>query len=191
MHPKTDGGAETCAYPRGIFVRLALPAVLAVVLSACGGGDADAPADLPVAAESPTPVASGEPIPLGCEHVVPQPQIATPRGLIVPRDVRVIAGSRRKRPDDPRITVVEGYVERVPSQLVKAFQGQKGVKILFTEDEEFEAELLVSDGKHRAFWKVVRACLAASRFTALFSTERAGEAVAGAAPPTKKPVRRR
>lgn len=158
------------------------------MLSACGSGDDTAP-EPPTQEPAPTAVA-GEPIPLGCEPAVPATRVATPRGLVVPDGVRVIAESTRKRPDDDRITVVEGYVERVPSQLVKEFKAAKGIEIQFSEDEEFEAELLVSDGRYRAFWKVVRACLAASRFTALYSSERTGDAVAGAAPATKTPVPR-
>jgi hypothetical protein len=192
MHPKTDGGAETCAYRRPILVCRALPGLLAIVLSACGGGDAgDGTAGAPSAAQTPSATPAGTAVALGCESVVPSPAVKTPRGLVVPDGPRVVTGVTRKRPDDERITVVEGYVEQLPGDLVKAFEAQKGVRVLFKEDEGFEAELLVSDGRHRAFWKVVRACPAGSRFTALYSAERSGDAVAGAAPPTKSPIKRR
>ena len=162
------------------------------MLSACGGGDSDdRGGGAPAATQTPAATAAGPRVALGCESVVPSPTVKTPRGLVVPEGSRIVTGSTRKRPDDERITVVEGYVERLPGDLVKAFEAQKGVQVLFKEDEGFEAELLVSDGRHRAFWKVVRACPSGSRFTALYSAERSGDAVAGAAPPTKRPIKRR
>lgn len=187
MHPETGLGPETCAYAPPILVRRAVLALLATAVSACGSGDTVTDARV----QAPTPSAvAGEQIPLGCEPAVPATRVPTPRGLIIPDGIRVIAESTRKRPDDDRITVVEGYVERVPSQLVKEFKAAEDIEIQLSEDEEFEAELLVSDGRYRAFWKVVRVCLAASKFTALYSSERTGDAVAGAAPATKTPVPR-
>lgn len=172
-----------------MFVRTAPVLAVALVLCACGSGDTKPVAAAPT--PEPTPTAAGGPVPLGCEHAVPATQVATPKGLVRPDDLRVIVASTSKRPDDPRITVVEGYVEKVPSALMKSFTGAKDLRVIFSEDEEFEAEVLVSDGRYRAFWKVVRTCLAASRFTALYSSERSASVVAGAAPPTKTPIPRR
>lgn len=164
----------------------------AALLGGCGGSGSDEAADgRATPAPESSPALAGGPIPLGCEHAVPDVRVEVPERLVRPRGVRVVAESVTPRPDDPTITIVEGYVERVPSALAKSFAATPGVEVLFTEDEEFEAEVMVSDGDSRAFWKVVRTCLAASRFSALFASERAADAVTGAAPPTKRPIRPR
>lgn len=162
----------------------------AAALGACGD---QTPA--PIVSGADTPVATvtpeGGPVPAGCEQSVPATSVKVPRGLVRPPGVRVIVASATKRADDATITIVEGYVEELPGALVKRFGAAKGIEVLFTEDEEFEAEVMVSNSRYRAFWKVVRVCGGASRFTALYAAERSADSLAGAAPPTKKPIKPR
>jgi len=66
---------------------------------------------------------------------------------------------------------VSGYVELAPSELEASLRAHRGVRVLFSEDEGFEAEVLVTDGHHRNFWKVLRRCDGGSAFTATIAPD--------------------
>lgn len=161
-----------------------------LVGAGCGEGERS------TAPEPETPYAApaapdGKPVPLGCEAAVPDSSVPAPEGLLEPPGARVIAASAVPRPDDPRITVVEGYVELTPSRLIARMRRIPDVEVNFVEDEEIEAEVLLGDRRSRNFWKVVRTCEVASRFTALVVDARDGAAVGGAVKTQTKKGRRR
>ena len=147
------------------------------LLAACGGGADPAAEGTPYRADL---APDGKPVPLGCERAVPERMIDAPAALIRPDGARVIVSSANPRTDDPRITVVDGYVELAPSKLIAGLKAVDGAEVSFVEDEEIEAEVLLGDGRSRNFWKVVRTCEVASRFTALVVDESDAAAVAGA-----------
>lgn len=140
--------------------RAAVPLLVALAFTGCGGGDEGSPGyTAPLGAD-------GRPAPLGCEHAVPTQAIEPPDGLILPASTRVIVTSAEPNPRDTAVTVVEGYIEKVPGEVIRAFARTPGVEVLFSENEDIEADVLVADERRRNFWKSVRTCLSASRFAA-------------------------
>jgi hypothetical protein len=87
--------------------------------------------------------------------------------LILPPGSRLLVESVRTRADDARLTIVEGYVEETPDDLVKVFERAPRTKVIFKESEGFEAEVMLRDRGKENFWKAVRACEEGSRFTAV------------------------
>lgn len=166
-----------------------------VLVLACAGCGSDGPRTEAGPASSATFAAEngpdGKPIPLGCEGSVPEEAVQTPPGLIVPDGARVIVRSALLQPDDSRVTVVDGYVELAPTALLRGMRRLRGATISFVEDEEIEAEVLIGDRRSRNFWKVVRTCEVASRFTALVVAASDGAAVGGAVQTQTKRGRRR
>ena len=150
-----------------------------IAASGCGSGRSAEPAEQTPYTADVAP--DGRPVPLGCELAVPKRALdEIPVGLIRPVGARVIVESALPRTDDPRITVVEGYVELPPTKLLAALRAVAGARVLFEEDEEIEAELLIGTRRSQNFWKVVRACEVASRFTALVVAADDAAAVGGA-----------
>jgi hypothetical protein len=152
-----------------VLIRSATCAAALAVLAGCGGGSGQTTSDDRAPGKA-KPM--GAEVPVGCEAAVPLTGVKFPNGLLLPPGARVIAASSAPRPDDPQVTVVEGYIEKVPDDVVATFRAHGKVEVLFSEDEGFESEVLVSDGRHRNFWKSVRVCQEASKFTALVADEK-------------------
>ena len=151
--------------------------IAALALAGCGGDPTPA-TDTTTYEASTAP--DGKPVPLGCENSIPSTSTDVPERLLAPPGARVIVESALPRTDDPRITVVEGYVELAPTKLLAGMRDIPGVQVSFTEDEEIEAEILLGTKRARNFWKIVRTCEVASRFTALVVDARDSAAVSGA-----------
>lgn len=70
-----------------------------------------------------------------------------------------------------QILQVTGFVDRQPDDVVGELAGRPGLEVLAREEERFDAEVTVTDGEHRSIFKLVRACPAGSRFTAVQAPE--------------------
>jgi len=175
-----------------LMMRAHVPLSLCLLaLVSCGGDGSRSPAAADPSATYEADVApDGRPVPLGCDGAVPKTSVDTPAGLLVPPGARVIVASANPRIDDNRITVVEGYVELAPTNLVAGMRRIDGATISFVEDEEIEAEVLIGDARSKNFWKVVRTCEVASRFTALVVSAEDSAAVGGAVQSQTKRGRR-
>jgi hypothetical protein len=135
-------------------VRRTLAALtVAAAAAGCGYENGDSDAEAPAAKP-------------GCERVVPAHPADAPSGLHKPK-ARLIAGPTRHGAD-ASVTIVSGYVELEPSQLRHAFGD---LRILFTEDDGGDAEVMVTDGTTRNLWKVVKRCAGGSSFTATIGGE--------------------
>ena len=141
--------------------RRRLLALAALALAGCGGSGGPEEAGY-VASLG----ADGRPAPLGCEDAVPTRAVPAPDALIVPGSARVLLTKAQPNPGDPAVTIVEGYIEETPTGMIARFQSTPGVEIVASENEDIEADVLVSDGRRTSFWKAVRTCLAGSRFAA-------------------------
>jgi hypothetical protein len=106
----------------------------------------------------------------GCERIAPAGASKAPAGLHVP-DAKVVVGPSKPREGEEQITIVSGYIELDPSKLAAAFRGHEGWKILFDENDGYDAEVMVTDGTTRNFWKLVRRCEGGSSFTATLAPE--------------------
>lgn len=75
------------------------------------------------------------------------------------------------------ITQVTGYVAMTPIQVRVDFQSRTDIQVISAEDEGFEAEVLVSDGEHRTFFKAQATCSEGSLFVAVVAPEEEASAV--------------
>jgi hypothetical protein len=66
---------------------------------------------------------------------------------------------------------VEGYITSQPSRIRKHFLDSPDVKVTFSEDEGFEAEAMITNGRYRNFWKVAKACDRGSAFAVIVVRE--------------------
>jgi len=121
-------------------------------LAACGDDDDEAAASK---------------VPRGCEKAAsgtPQELPAElPRPAVDPIALQSRSGGEQ--------SIVEGFVARTPSQAIADIEHRPGLKVLFREDEGNDAELTVTDGRTRTAYKLVKACSAGSRFTAVMVPE--------------------
>ena len=138
---------------------LIVTALAVLVLAGCGGDD-DA---------SPPAAATSEAGP--CDLARPKKTIDPPEGLITPDGIEVEEVA--PLPPNQKVT---GFLPLTPSEFIKAFDEDKRLGILFREDEGRDAEMMVTDGKIRSFWKLTLACPEGSRFTALTGEELAPDA---------------
>jgi hypothetical protein len=106
-------------------------------------------------------------VPPGCESVAPKVAHALPRELPRP-SVDPIAAEARSVDGT---SIVQGFVARLPSQVLTEITRRPGLRVLASEDEGNDAELTVSDGRSRTAYKLVRACAHGSRFTAVIVPE--------------------
>lgn len=88
-----------------------------------------------------------------------------PQGLLLP-DGAVI---QKVTPQGPLVNVT-AYVPMTPVQFEQTYR-DLGVEILITENEIYEAELLVSDGTHRNFLKAAALCKEGSSVLAVVAPE--------------------
>ena len=132
-----------------------LAAILFLLLAACGG---DAPPAVPDAA------APLEALP-DCSEP-PAPIAEAPEGFIAPEGV-VIQAVVPQKP----LTNVTAYIAATPGKVRQEYEKLDGVKVLISEDEVFEAELLVSDGDHRTYAKVTAVCREGSNMLAVVAPE--------------------
>jgi hypothetical protein len=142
----------------GIFAAVRLLPMMtacALLLAACGEKKE------PVAAE---PTSEAGP----CDLARPKKTIDPPAALIVPDGIEVESIS----PQPPN-EKVEGFLPMKPGDFVAHFEREKRLGILFSENEGRDAEMMVTDGKRRSFWKLTLACPEGSRFTVLTGEEQA------------------
>lgn len=135
-----------------------------MLLTACGG-PAPAPGDTP----APTASASGAPelSALAACQAPPAPAAdAEVEGLSLP-DGAVVT---KVTPQKPLITV-NAYVPMTPAAFESSFQDLDGVKILFSENEIYEAEMLISNGAFRNFHKATATCRNGSTVMAVVAPE--------------------
>lgn len=87
-------------------------------------------------------------------------------GLIVPDEVIV----QQVTPGEPLVNVA-AYVPMTPVQFELAYDELDGVTVLHSENEIFEAELLVSDGTHRNFLKASATCSEGAQLIVVIAPE--------------------
>ena len=133
---------------------------IAALLAGCGGGDDGDTA-------SSTAPTEGAP----CDLARPKKTVDPPAGLIAPDGIEVEAVS--PLPPNQKVT---GFLPMTPSAFIAEFDKNTKLGILFREDEGRDAEMMVTDGKHRSFWKLTLACPEGSRFTVLTGKELAPDA---------------
>jgi hypothetical protein len=141
-------------------MRRAAPLIV-LLLAGCGNGAA-APETRTTPPDQ-TPVASGG----ACQQYIPKEPLAAPKGLIEPPGQLIVGKVTRVAPQ----VRVEGFIAGQPAGVRNFFLKSRYVKVSFSEDEGFEAEALVSDGRWRNFWKVARACDRGSVFAAIVVRE--------------------
>jgi hypothetical protein len=156
----------------------------AVLLPGCAGAPQSAAPTQPAELGSVDPVLL-EPL----EHLPPctspPPAAETEpiEGLLLP-DGAVVTSVTAADP----LTTIEGYAPLTPIQLRVYYQRLDGVEVLKAEDEVWESETLITDGKHRLFVKAQAACSEGSILVAVVAPEAAAEAVpAPAGSPTSPP----
>ncbi len=97
-------------------------------------------------------------------------------GLIAPPGTvltRSKAGGRR-------LTNVRGFVEMTPIQVRRFYaslRGRPGYEFFLLEDEVFEAEALLTDGKHRTYMRARATCSTRSDIFAIVAPEEYGKKV--------------
>lgn len=87
-------------------------------------------------------------------------------GLLLPDGAAVTA----IQPQDP-LTTVQSFVPLTPAQFEAHYAERKGIEVLVTENEVYEAELLVSNGSHRNFLKATATCSTGSQVLAVVAPE--------------------
>lgn len=101
-----------------------------------------------------------------CEPQPPPPSLPAVPGLRLPRGARVYSISRAGP-----LTQAEGVVDLTPVQVRTHYQERDDLKVLSVEDETFESEVLVTDGRHRMFVKTQVLCASGSNFMATVGSE--------------------
>ena len=87
-------------------------------------------------------------------------------GLVLPPG-SIVSGVTRQ---DPLVTVT-AFVPMTPVQLEAAYPAMAGITVLVTENEIYEAELLISNGSHRNFIKATATCSTGSKVMAVVAPE--------------------
>lgn len=132
-----------------------------LALAACGGGEP---------AGRPTPQPTVDPFgPLSALPDCPSPPAGRSDkvdGLLLP------AGSvlTTVQAQDP-LTTVQSFVPLTPVQFEAHYADRAGIEVLVTENEVYEAELLISDGSHRNFLKATATCSTGSQVLAVVAPE--------------------
>ena len=142
-------------------MRLAAVMLAALLLAACGDDAQTAASPTP----TPTPRAAATPDD-PCGAVRPEKPVDRPKGLLGPADVEIGLSA----PLPPNLKV-EGFIPLTPAQFASGIERRDEYDILFQEAEVGESEVMFTDGRHRNFWKVVKACPEGSKFTALVGDE--------------------
>jgi hypothetical protein len=139
----------------------------AVLLAACSNAPQSPPlAALPECSEAPPAVAEA------------------PEGFIGPEGAVI----QQITPQDP-VTQVVAYVAKTPGQIRLEYDQRSDIDVLSSEDEVFEAEILVSDGNFRTYVRATAACKRGSHLLAIVAPEAAAGAVpTPAGTPASTPV---
>lgn len=74
------------------------------------------------------------------------------------------------QPQDP-LTTVQSFVPLTPVQFEAHYADRAGIEVLVSENEVYEAELLISDGSHRNFLKATASCSTGSQVLAVVAPE--------------------
>jgi hypothetical protein len=156
-----------------------LPRAAAVLLAVVLAGGCGQP--------EPALTAQGDPLgPLEalpeCE-APPSPSADAPEGLVLP-DSAVV---QQVTPQDPLVNVT-AYVPMTPVQFEQAYAELDGIEILITENEVYEAELLISNGTHRNFFKAAATCSQGSAIIAVVAPEVDAEGLPVPAQATASPA---
>lgn len=153
-----------------------LPRVLAVVVLlaavACGQ-------DQPAGSAPPDPTGPLEAL-APCTDL-PDSTAESVDGLIVPERTII----QQVTPSDPLVNV-GAYAPLTPVQFEQHYRNLDGIEILVGENEIYEAELLVSDGKYRNFLKATAVCDRGVQIIAVVAPEVHAEGLPlpqGATPP--------
>ena len=135
---------------------------LMVGATACSGG----PAPQPSAAFSPVEAASGDLAALPACPPPPAGSGETVEGLTAPEGTVVL-----KVEQGEPLTTVTGFSPMTPAQFEAEFRTMDDVSILLSENEVYEAELLVTNGSHRTFFKATATCRRGSKLIAVVAPE--------------------
>lgn len=95
----------------------------------------------------------------------PDSEGEAPEGLVLPDDAVI----QKTTPQGPLVNVT-AYVPMTPVQFEQVYR-ELDVEILISENEIFEAELLISDGTHRNFLKAAALCKEGSSVLAVVAPE--------------------
>ena len=154
--------------------RMVVCAAAALALTGCGGPGAPPPVAEPTAsppAVNPLLTEAYKALP-DCPSLPAAIDLPEIEGLYLP-DEAVISSSRPTGP----LTQVQGFVGMTPIQFRLYYQERDDLEIISVEDEGFEAEILVSDGKNRMFAKAQAFCSEGSNMIAVVAPEAAADAV--------------
>ena len=122
-----------------------------MVLGGCGSGE-------PLAGSTAGPITVGADLGLpGCGKPPSPSADEAPPGSVLPPGTTVTAARSQ-----PPISQFNGYVTMTPVQVREWIQAQDDLEVLVAEDEGFESELLVGNGKFRTFVKARAVCAEAS-----------------------------
>jgi len=88
------------------------------------------------------------------------------KGLVLPEGSVVTSVQAQ----DP-LTTVQAIVPFTPVQFEADYADRAGIDVLITENEIYEAELLVSNGSHRNFLKATATCSTGSQVLAVVAPE--------------------
>jgi hypothetical protein len=158
----------------GLVRLLIVLAALVVVAAACGQ---------PAPATAPSPSA-GATFDLGLPDcgMPPSPSAeAPPPGAVMPPRSRITAVRIQ-----PPLAQLNGYVESTPREVREWIESQDHLEVVVSEDEGYESELLVTDGRRRTFIKAQAICADASLLAEVIADEDAASMLptpAGSPPP--------
>ena len=142
----------------------AVPALcLLLGLAACEGQPQAGPSD---AAPVPTATASGQ---LTALPDCPPPPASSGQdveGLVVP-DGTVVTRVQQQAP----LTNVTAFTPLTPAQFEASFLDMADITVLLNENEIYEAELLITTGSHRTFFKATATCKHGSTLLAVVAPE--------------------
>ena len=114
----------------------------------------------------------------------PDPSGEAPEGFIAPEGTVIQAVT----PQKPLINVT-AYIPATPGKVRQEYAKLEGIEVLISEDEIFEAEMLVSDGDHRTYAKVTAICREGSNMLAVVAPElEAGALPTPAGTPSPIPI---
>lgn len=132
-------------------------------LLACDGQPQAQPSQ---AAPVPTATASGQ---LPALPDCPPPPAAAGEdveGLVVP-DGTVVTKIQEQKP----LTNVTAFTPLTPAQFERSFLDMDDITVLLNENEIYEAELLITTGTHRTFFKATATCKQGSSLLAVVAPE--------------------
>ena len=137
----------------------------AALLAGCGG---DGSSSTRTGTTSPAAPAPSFEVPPGCERAAPKTVVTAPVPGLVASTTPVIFEAVGKTGTATR---AKGFIAMKPGQFVAEFRARKDVQLLFSENEGFEAEVLVAAGETQTFYKLTSACDGGSEVVAVV-TER-------------------